>query len=98
MQDHPSSPTFPSNTHESETWKAYWKEQGQPWRTEPAIDEERQQQLLSNYQGSVDTERGKYPFKGVQLSRADVEYLLAMEEQKNAEPSPRSGTAGKQYR
>ncbi|MFL5653541.1 MAG: pentapeptide repeat-containing protein [Ktedonobacteraceae bacterium] len=98
MQDHPSSSTLPFNTNDSETWKAYWKEQGQPWRTEPAIDEERQQQLLSNYQGSVDTERGKYPFKGVRLSRADVEYLLAMEEQKSAELSPRGGTAGKQHR
>src|SRR5436305_8712701 len=98
MQDHPSWSTLPSNTDDSETWKAYWKEQGQPWRTEPAIDEERQQQLLSNYQGSVDTERGKYPFKGVRLSRADVEYLLAMEEQKSAELSPRGGTAGKQHK
>jgi hypothetical protein len=93
MQDHPSSSTLPFNTNDSETWKAYWKEQGQPWRTEPAIDEERQQQLLSNYQGSVDTERGKYPFKGVRLSRADVEYLLAMEEQKSAELSPLEGKA-----
>ncbi len=54
----------PSNTHNSETWKAYWKEQGQPWRTEPAIDEERQQRLLSYYQGVADIERGMYPFKG----------------------------------
>ena len=98
MQDHPSLSTLPFNTNESETWKAYWKEQGQPWRTEPAIDEERQQQLLSNYQGGVDIERGMYPFKGVRLSRADVEYLLAMEEQRSAELSPRSGTAGKQHR
>src|SRR2546423_1531283 len=45
MQDHPSSSTLPSDTNDSETWKVYWKEQVQPWRTEPAIDEERQQQL-----------------------------------------------------
>src|SRR6266705_6110017 len=64
MQDHPSSSMSPSNTHNSETWKAYWKEQGQPWRTEPAIDEERQQRLLSYYQGVADIERGMYPFKG----------------------------------
>ena len=61
MQDHPSSSMSPSNTHDSETWKAYWKEQGQPWRTEPTIDEERQQRLLSYYQGVVDIERGMYP-------------------------------------
>ncbi|SRR6266849_5623058 len=24
-----------------EAWKAYWKAQGQPWRTEPEIDTER---------------------------------------------------------
>ena len=80
MQDHPSSSTLPSNTNDSETWKAYWKEQGQPWRTEPAIDEARQQRLWSYYQGGVDIERGMYPFKGVRLSRADVEWLLATHE------------------
>ena len=64
MQDHPSSSMSPSNTHNSETWKAYWKEQGQPWRTEPTIDEERQHRLLSYYQGAVDIERGMCPFKG----------------------------------
>jgi len=98
MQDHPSSSTLPSDTHDSETWKAYWKEQGQPWRTEPAIDEERQQRLLSYYQGVVDIERGMYPFKGVRLSRADVEWLLAMEEQRGAELSPRDGKGGNQHK
>ncbi len=98
MQDHPSSSTLPSNTHDSETWKAYWKEQGQPWRAAPAIDEERQQRLLSYYQGGVDIERGMYPFKGVRLSRADVEWLLAMEEQRGAELSPRDGKGGNQHK
>ena len=98
MQDHPSSSTLPSNTNDSETWKAYWKEQGQPWRTEPAIDEARQQRLLSYYQGVVDIERGMYPFKGVRLSRADVEWLLAMEEQRSAELSPRGGKGGNQHK
>src|SRR5437868_2612799 len=98
MQDHPSSPTFPSNTHDSETWKAYWKEQGQPWRTEPTIDEEQQQRLLSYYQGVVDIERGMYPFKGVRLSRADVEWLLAMEEQRGTDQSKHSGKDRNQYK
>jgi uncharacterized protein YjbI with pentapeptide repeats len=98
MQDHPSSSTLPSNTNDLETWKAYWKEQGQPWRTEPAIDEARQQQLLSYYQGIVDIERGMYPFKGVRLSRADVEWLLAMEEQRSAELSSRGGKGGNQHK
>src|SRR5713226_2184536 len=98
MQDHPSWSTLPSNTHDSETWKAYWKEQGQLWRTEPTIDEELQQRLLSYYQGVVDIERGTYPFKGVRLSRADVEWLLAMEEQRGAELSPRDGKGGNQHK
>jgi uncharacterized protein YjbI with pentapeptide repeats len=98
MQDHPSSSMSPSNTHDSETWKAYWKEQGQPWRTEPTIDEERQQRLLSYYQGVVDIERGMYPFKGVRLSRADVEWLLAMEGQRSAEESKRGGNGGKRHK
>jgi len=98
MQDHPSSSTLPSNTNDSETWKAYWKEQGQPWRTEPAIDEARQQQLLSYYQGIVDIERGMYPFKGVRLSRADVEWLLAMEEPRSAELSSRGSKGGNRHK
>jgi len=85
MQDHPSSSMYPFDTHDPETWKAYWNGRGQPWRTEAIIDEERQQRLLSYSQGGVDIERGIYPFKGVRLSRADVEWLLALEEQRSAE-------------
>jgi uncharacterized protein YjbI with pentapeptide repeats len=85
MQDHPSSSMYPSNTHEAATWKAYWNGQGQPWRTEPIIDEERQQLLLRYSQEDVDIERGMYPFKGGRLSRADVEWLLAMQEQRSAQ-------------
>jgi hypothetical protein len=84
MQEYPSSSMFSSNPPDAETWKAYWKEQGQPWRTEPIIDEERQQRLLSYSRGGVDIGRGRYPFKGVRLSRADIEWLLAMEEQRSA--------------
>jgi hypothetical protein len=96
MQDHLSSSMYPSNTHDVETWKAYWNVQGQPWRTEPIIDEERQQRLLSYSQGDVDIERGMYPFKGVRLSRADVEWLLALEEQRSAEAHHGGSNRGKQ--
>ena len=35
---------------DKEAWKAYWKKQGQPWRTEPEIDQERQEFLaLPNF-------------------------------------------------
>src|SRR5947208_844069 len=95
MQDYPSSSVSPSPAHEAETWQAYWKEQEQSWRTEPTIDEERQQRLLSYSQGGVDIERGRYPFKGVRLSRADVEWLLAEEEQRSAQDSTGSGNSRK---
>ncbi|MFL5658168.1 MAG: hypothetical protein ACJ8CB_28790 [Ktedonobacteraceae bacterium] len=29
-------------TDDKEAWNNYWKAHGQPWRTEPAIDNERQ--------------------------------------------------------
>src|SRR5712691_5543006 len=61
-------------------WRAYWKEQGQPWRTESEIDKERQEYLAERRAISQDIEHGIYPFKGVKLNRADVEWLLATHE------------------
>ncbi len=86
MQDQPSSPASPTPAPapDTETWRAYWKQQGQPWRSEPLIDQERQQLVASCLQKGVDIERGKYPFQGMRLSRADVEWLLAAEEEKSA--------------
>jgi uncharacterized protein YjbI with pentapeptide repeats len=67
------------NDHEG--WKAYWEERQQIWRTEPEIDQQRQEEL-EHYRVIVpDIEKGIYPFKGVELSRADVEWLLATHEQ-----------------
>ena len=35
--------------NDRDAWRAYWQTQGMPWRTEPEIDEERQQMgLLTN--------------------------------------------------
>jgi pentapeptide repeat protein len=66
---------------DKEAWKAYWKEHGQPWRTEPEVDRERQHQLIV-YQATLpDIEKGIYPFKGIRLSRADIEWLLAMQDE-----------------
>jgi uncharacterized protein YjbI with pentapeptide repeats len=95
MQDHPSSSVSPSPAHDAGTWQAYWKEQGQPWRSEPLIGGERQQRLSSCAQGGVDIEQGKYPFKGLRLSRADVEWLLAAEEQRSAQESTGGGNSRK---
>ena len=63
-----------------DAWKAYWKEQGQPWRTEPEIDNEQQKFLAERRAITSDIAQGIYPFKGIKLSRADVEWLLATHE------------------
>lgn len=61
-------------------WRVYWQAQNQPWRTEPEIDAERQKYLAQLRAIIPDIEKGIYPFKGVQLNRADVEWLLATHE------------------
>ncbi len=63
-----------------EAWRSYWKAQGQPWRTEPEIDGVRQAELAQRRDIVPDMEKGIYPFKGVKLSRADIEWLLATHE------------------
>lgn len=69
----------PAN-NDTEAWKAYWNTQGQPWRIEPAIDEERQKYLSEQRCIRPDIEQGIYPFKDIKLSRADVEWLLVTHE------------------
>src|SRR5258707_10736415 len=68
------SPTSP------EEWHAHWQAKGFPWRTEPEIDEKRQEELSKCRDIVPDIEKGIYPFKGMKLSRADVEWLLATHE------------------
>jgi hypothetical protein len=63
-----------------EAWKAYWKTQGQPWRTEPEIDAERKIYLTERREINPNIEQGIYPFKDIMLSRADVEWLLTTHE------------------
>jgi uncharacterized protein YjbI with pentapeptide repeats len=66
--------------NDREGWKAYWREQGMPWRTEPEIDPKRQAELAGRRQIVANAEIGEYPFKGMSLIRADVEWLLATHE------------------
>lgn len=66
----------PTNV-DKEAWKAYWKVQDQPWRTEPEIDTQRQAFLDERRSIIADVEQGIYPFKEIKLNRADVEWLLA---------------------
>lgn len=62
-------------------WKKFWREQGQPWRTKKMITVKRQEQLNKRRTTvKPNIEKGKYPFKGMKLRRADVEWLLATHE------------------
>src|SRR5216683_1433082 len=62
------------------SWPEYWTAQGMPWRRAPEIDEKRQRFLAERRNVEPDMEKGIYPFKGIRLSRADVEWLLATHE------------------
>ena len=64
----------------SEEWRLHWQASGFSWRTEPEIDEKRQEELSTCHTIVPDIEKGIYPFKGMKLSRADVEWLLATHE------------------
>jgi len=68
------SPTSP------EEWREHWQAKGFPWRTEAEIDAKRQEELSKRRAIVPDIEKGIYPFKGIKLSRADVEWLLATHE------------------
>lgn len=59
------------------TDEANGKGQQQAWRTEPEIDKARQEFLTRCLETVPDITRGIYPLKGVKLSRADIEWLLA---------------------
>jgi hypothetical protein len=67
-------------TDDRDAWRTYWQAQGISWRTEPEIDEERQRFLAERRATAPDLVRGIYPFSGIRLSRADVEWLLATHE------------------
>jgi uncharacterized protein YjbI with pentapeptide repeats len=75
----PPASQRPANDDEK-AWKAYWKTQGQSWRTQPEIDTERQKYLAGRCSIKPDWVQGIYPFKDIKLSRADVEWLLATHE------------------
>jgi len=65
---------------DKEAWRAYWGHLEQPWRTESEIDVERQKYLAERRSIKPDIDRGIYPFQGIKLSRADVEWLLVTHE------------------
>src|SRR5213595_427775 len=67
-------------TDDTKAWKGYWQKRGQLWRTEPEIDVERQKYLAERRSITPDIEQGTYSFKGIKLTRADIEWLLATHE------------------
>jgi Pentapeptide repeats (8 copies) len=76
-------PQRPTSGNDRTGWAAYWRALGLPWRTEPEIDELRQQYLAERRKTiTPDLAQGSYPFKGVEpkLTRADIEWLLATHE------------------
>ncbi len=68
------------STNDPEAWKTYWEKLGCPWRTEPEIDTDRQKYLAERRNTTPDIEKGIYPFGGIKLNRADVEWLLITHE------------------
>lgn len=63
-----------------QAWKQHWEALGQSWRTEPEIDAERQHDLAERRAMTPDIAKGVYPFGGIPLTRAEIEWLLATHE------------------
>ncbi len=60
----------------------YWQKQGQPWRTQQEINTARQAYLLKCLTTIPNIKEGKYPFKDISLTRADIEWLISEHEKK----------------
>src|SRR5947209_5011419 len=77
-------PSVPHSTamNEYDIWRKHWQAQGQSWRTEPEIDAQRQKELNACSAIEPDIQQGRYPFRNIadKLTRADVEWLLATQE------------------
>lgn len=76
---------LPPFTEDRGAWSIYWQTVGQPWRTEPEIEGERQLFLAQRLEIIPDFKRGVYPFRGVNLNRADIEWLIATPNSQAAE-------------
>jgi uncharacterized protein YjbI with pentapeptide repeats len=75
-QSHEKEDQHPS-ANDREGWKQCWTNKGQLWRTEPEIPVCRQYELSQRRLIQPELEKGIYPFGGVSLDRADIEWLLA---------------------
>ncbi|MEO8954886.1 MAG: pentapeptide repeat-containing protein [Ktedonobacteraceae bacterium] len=79
QQEHNISPSQRSSQQASVVSPYIWP--GTPWRTEPLIASERQAYLASRRAITANSAAGIYPFNDIKLSRADVEWLLATQEE-----------------
>jgi hypothetical protein len=83
MTGHDEADAFPGprpGASDRDAWQGYWRERGQPWRSEPEIDLDRQGVLVAHLAARPGSEPHSCPFKDVSLTRADVEWLLATHE------------------
>lgn len=62
-------------------WRAYWAQLGQPWRTMPEIEPTVQSELAARRTTAVDIRRGIYPFNDIKLGRADIEWLIWVQQE-----------------
>jgi uncharacterized protein YjbI with pentapeptide repeats len=70
---------LPRPTNNNHTaWRNYWISIGHFWRGEPEIPLDRQQFLQGKLDAARDSRYRIYPFQGVPLNRADIEWLLAV--------------------
>jgi uncharacterized protein YjbI with pentapeptide repeats len=69
--------TVPPATDDRTAWRAWWRARGQSWRIEPEIATARQTLLTERRAIAPDVRANAYPFAGMALTRADVEWLLA---------------------
>jgi uncharacterized protein YjbI with pentapeptide repeats len=61
-------------------WSDYWAARGTPWRTEPEVDAQRQRFLADCRTRRPSWQLDGFPFGGIRLARADIEWLLATHE------------------
>lgn len=69
----------PTST-DSVIWNMYWERQGQPWRNQPEINADRQKYLEERRHRVFKGRKWINPLQDIQLSRADIEWLLATHE------------------
>src|SRR5215470_111859 len=92
-----SIPLHPT-TNDPVAWKTYWEAQGQRWRTEPEISPERQKFLKECLSIVPNLKQGIYPFKGIKLNRADVEWLIDIHDGEHSEHKLIERTRGLDFR